>query len=139
MQSNHKARLLIVDQDVNMGKFLSSYLTRRGFEVSNATTTDEALRMFRVFDPVLVLLDISAPGMSDLDTLEQLKRIKPDVSVVLMSAHHDPGTIFRASRLGAGQWFALARRRATRRCSMRPRAPGTGGLASFNRTPSKGS
>ena len=68
---NHKARLLIVDQDVNMGKFLNSYLTRRGFEVSNATTTDEALRMFRVFDPVLVLLDISAPGMSALDTLER--------------------------------------------------------------------
>jgi two-component system response regulator AtoC len=106
MQSNHKARLLIVDQDVNMGKFLSSYLTRRGFEVSNAATTDEALRIFRGFDPVLVLLDISAPGMSDLDTLEQLKRIKPDVSVVLMSAHHDPGTIFRASRLGADDYLS---------------------------------
>ena len=42
MQSNHKSRLLILDQDISMGKFLSSYLTRRGFEVSNATTTDEA-------------------------------------------------------------------------------------------------
>ncbi len=106
MHASHKARLLIVDEDINMGKFLGSYLTRRGFDVSNASTAEEAIRIFRVYAPVLVLLDMSAPGMNSLDTLQRLKQIKPDVSVVLMSAQHDPETVFKASRLGADDYLS---------------------------------
>ncbi len=79
MIPDQKVRALIVDDDVNMGRFLSSYLARRGFDVSNASTGEEAIRMFRVYDPALVLLDLSGSGMSALDTLERIKQIKPEV------------------------------------------------------------
>ena len=106
MIPDKKVRSLIIDDDADMGRFLSSYLARRGFDVSNAATGEEAIRMFRVYDPVLVLLDLSGPGMSALDTLERIKQIKPEAGVVMLSAQHDPELIFRASKLGADDYLS---------------------------------
>src|SRR5947207_12636178 len=90
MLSNAKIRVLIVDDDGSMAKFLGSYLSRRNFEVNTAASGEEAIRMFRVYDPALVLLDVAMPGLGGIDTLERLKQIKPDVSVIMLSAQNDP-------------------------------------------------
>src|ERR1700746_2148647 len=97
--STPKTRVLIVDDDGSMAKFLGSYLSRRNFEVSTAASGEEAIRMFRVYDPGLVLLDVSMPGIGGIDTLERLKQIKPDISVIMLSAQNDPELIFKASKL----------------------------------------
>lgn len=101
MLSNQKTRVLVVDDDAAMAKFLSSYLARRNFDSSTASSGEEAIRMFRVYDPVLVLLDVSMPGMGGLETLERLKQIKPEVLVIILSGQSNPETIFRASKCGA--------------------------------------
>ena len=106
MISDKKVRALVVDDDANMGRFLGSYLARRGFEVSNAATGEEAIRILRVYDPLLVLLDLSASGMGALDVLEKIKQIKPQAGVVMLSAQHDPELIFRASKLGADDYLS---------------------------------
>ena len=105
MAAIQKTRVLIVDDDASMGRFLSSYLTRHGFDVSSAVTGEEAIRMFRVYDPTLVLLDLASTGMGALGTLERIKQIKPDVSVIMLSAQSDPESIFRASKLGADDYL----------------------------------
>src|SRR5664279_2038899 len=101
----HKLRVLVVDDDATMARFLIAHLVRRGFEVSSATSGEEAIRMFRVYDPALVLLDLAEPGANPLDTLERVKQVKPTVSVILLSARHDPDTIFNASKLGADDYL----------------------------------
>ncbi len=101
-----KTRVLVVDDDSTMAKFLSSYLARRDFEVSTASTGEEAIRVFRVYDPSLVLLDMSMPGMDGIDTLERIKQIKPEVSVIMVSGQSTPELIFRASKLGADDYIA---------------------------------
>jgi len=99
-------RVLIADDDTGRGRFLASHLVRRGFEVSSATSGEEALRVLRMQDLTLVLLGLSTPGGSVLDTLEQIKQMKPHVPVVMLSAHHDADTIFNASKLGADAYLA---------------------------------
>jgi len=57
---NHpKIRVLIVDEDAVMAKYLASHLGRRSFDVSVASSDQEALRVFRILDPALVLVDTS--------------------------------------------------------------------------------
>jgi DNA-binding response OmpR family regulator len=80
-----KTRVLVVADDSTMAKTLSSYLARREFEVSTASTGEEAIRVFRVYDPGLVLLDLSAHGMDGIETLERIKQIKPEVAVIMLS------------------------------------------------------
>ena len=105
MVSAQKMRLLIVDEDASLARFLSSYLTRRNFDVSSASSGDEAIRMFRVYDPALVLLDATA-NLSGIDTLERLKQIKPEVAVIMTSNQANPEIIFKASKLGAEDFIA---------------------------------
>jgi DNA-binding NtrC family response regulator len=101
-----KIRVLIVDDDTSMAKYLQSYLARRNFDVSAAGSGEEAIRMFRVYDPTLVLLDLAMPGMNGIDTLERMKQIKPDVSVIMLSAQNNPELIFKASKLGADDYIS---------------------------------
>jgi DNA-binding NtrC family response regulator len=102
----HKVRLLIASDDVARGRGLAAHLARRGFDVTSATGGEEALRVLRLHDPSLVLLDLSTPGMSVLDTLERIKHAKPDVQVLMLSARHDPEIVFNASKLGADDYLA---------------------------------
>ncbi|HYX53416.1 MAG TPA: sigma-54 dependent transcriptional regulator [Candidatus Limnocylindrales bacterium] len=98
---NPKNRVLIVDEDVVMAKYLATHLTRRNFEVAVASSSAEALRIFRNFDPFLVLLDTASRDDSGSDTLQRLKQIKPALSIIVLSASRDPEIIFKASKLGA--------------------------------------
>ena len=99
-----KTRVLIVDEDVSLSRFLQSFLTRRNYDVSAAASGDEAIRMFRVYDPALVLLD-AMPNLAGIETLERLKQIKPEVAVIMTSATSNPEVIFKASKLGAEDYL----------------------------------
>ena len=101
-----KTRVLIVDDDASMARYLSSYLARHNFDVNIVGSGEEAIRMFRVYDPVLVLMDVAMGGMNGLDTLEIIKQIKPDVSVIMISGQNNPELIFRASKLGADDYIS---------------------------------
>jgi two-component system response regulator AtoC len=99
-----KTRVLIVDDDVAMAKYLAGHLSRRGFDVNIVPTGQEALRVFRTFDPQLALLDLSIDTTGDI--LQRLKQIKPALSVMVLSANRDPEAIFRASRQGADDYLS---------------------------------
>ena len=103
---NHKFRVLILDEDLVMAKYLASHLTRRNFEVSLASSDQEAIRLFRSFDPALVLVDISLTGSVGTEILERLKKIKPSVALMVLSASKDPELIFRASKMGADDYLS---------------------------------
>lgn len=102
---NQKTRVLIVDEDHAMAKYLASHLARRNFEVTLASGDQEALRIFRSLDPTLVLLDTSMNSTNGAGILERLKHIKPTVSIVVISASKDPEAIFRVSKLGADEYL----------------------------------
>ena len=102
---NPKLRVLIVDDDPSMARFLTSYLSRQNFEVNTASSGEEAIRLFRVYDPSLVLLDMAMSGMDGMETLERLKQIKPEVSVIIVSGQNSPELIFRASKAGADDYI----------------------------------
>ncbi len=80
--------LLVDDEDIvlEMGK---ASLERHGYEVIVAASGPAALRVFRRepsrFD--LVILDLSMPGMGGEEVLPELKRIRPEVRVVISSGY----------------------------------------------------
>jgi DNA-binding NtrC family response regulator len=106
MVPHPKIRVLVVDDDAHAGRSRTAHLVRRGFEVSSAASGEEARRMFRVYDPALVLLDLSSSGSDALDTLERLKQIKPEVAVIMLSSEHSTQVIFTASKLGADDYLS---------------------------------
>ena len=105
MNSSQKLRVLVVNDDLALGRMLATQMLRRGFEVSSASSGDEALRVLASFDPSLIFLDLSLPGMATLDMLSRIRLARPDASVLIISSRNDPDTIFNASKLGADDYI----------------------------------
>ena len=79
---NTKARILLVDDDPNWVRAVSRTLNSAGYEVLEASTARDGLRLAKEHRPDLVLLDVALP---DADGIELCNRIKADLET--MRAH----------------------------------------------------
>ena len=67
------AKILIIDDDVELCELVGEYLTREGFEVEAAHNGDKGLERALSGEHALVVLDIMLPGMTGLDVLRRLR------------------------------------------------------------------
>jgi UDP-3-O-acyl N-acetylglucosamine deacetylase len=91
----------VVDDEASIRKTLEAILRDEGADVLLAGDGESALSMVVKQKPDLVLLDIWLPGRDGLETLERLKRIAPDVAVIMISGHATIATAIMATRMGA--------------------------------------
>lgn len=66
-------RILVIDDEPQMRRFMRTTLTSAGYEIDDAKTGEEALKKVREFHPDLVLLDINMPGMGGLATCREIR------------------------------------------------------------------
>jgi two-component system NtrC family response regulator len=85
--------ILIVDDEKNYLVVIEALLSPEGYEIMTADNARTALRLIEESDLDLVLTDMKMPGMNGMELLEQFKRLKPEVPVIMMTAY---GTIERA-------------------------------------------
>src|SRR2546426_1614167 len=93
--------ILIVDDEPGIQATLRGVLEDEGYRVTAVGSGADALSVFADEAPELVFLDIWMPGKDGLETLADLKRLRPDVAVVMISGHGTIETAVRATRLGA--------------------------------------
>jgi two-component system NtrC family response regulator len=82
--------LLIVDDEKNYLVVLEALLSPEGYEIMTSDKAQDALRLLQEADVDLVLTDMKMPGMSGMELLEEAKKVKPEVPVIMMTAY---GTI----------------------------------------------
>ena len=82
-----KDRVLVVDDEENIGALLSATLRLTGFEVDVARDAAEALRAADRFEPDLVILDVMLP---DLDGFEVARRLRADGAAPARPLPHRP-------------------------------------------------
>jgi two-component system nitrogen regulation response regulator NtrX len=80
---------------------LGSILQDEGYEVAVAKSGVEALKIYTVDPPDLMLLDIWMPEMDGLETLRRVKELVPTAQVMVMSGHGSIETAVKAIKLGA--------------------------------------
>ncbi|MDH6181937.1 LmbE family N-acetylglucosaminyl deacetylase/CheY-like chemotaxis protein [Microbacteriaceae bacterium SG_E_30_P1] len=81
-------RVLVVDDDPDVALYVSTVLERRGpFVVRTAGDAFAALAAVEAFVPHVVVTDIEMPGMTGLEFMGKLNEIRPDVPVVVVTAH----------------------------------------------------
>ena len=90
-----------MDDEKDIRISLTGILEDEGYQVLTADNGIEALECARLELPDLVLLDIWMPGMDGLETLEKLKTLFPQVTVIMISGHGTIETAVRATKLGA--------------------------------------
>lgn len=98
-------KLVVVDDELEICDFLSSFFEERGFDVRTAGSGDEAVRVVGEFQPHLVLLDVQMPGMNGISALRQIKQKHPSVKVIMVTAVETKEKIEEALRNGADNYI----------------------------------
>ncbi|MES2657951.1 MAG: response regulator transcription factor [Verrucomicrobiota bacterium] len=93
--------------------------------VAACETGEEALKVLPRHAPAVVLMDIQLPSMSGIECVEQLKKLLPNVLVIMVTVYEDPDRIFSALRAGASGY--LLKRSATEQVLTAIRDVGKGG------------
>ncbi len=88
-----------------MRLFLRDFLSDRDFDVETACSGEEALQKFPDCKPEIMLLDIMMPGMDGLQCLEEVKKISPSTTVIMITALKDEARMSKAKKLGAHDYI----------------------------------
>ena len=82
-------RILVVDDEYAIRILLNNFLEGQGFDVRLAEDGQEASRIFKEFQPDLILTDIMMPMENGLSLVARLREINPSIQVIYLSAWLD--------------------------------------------------
>ena len=97
--SGHK--ILIVEDDKKMREALHQIMRDEGYVVESAKSGEEALRCVKEKDYDMVISDIKLPGIDGMEVLKTVRKYKPDISVVLITAYATVDSAVKAMKEGA--------------------------------------
>ena len=94
--------VLVVDDEALIRWSLTEALTESGFVVRQAASGRDARAVLASFDgqPLIVVLDLRLPDVADLSLLREIRTARPDVPVIVMTAHGSPEALAQATALG---------------------------------------
>lgn len=105
------SKILIVDDDRTLLRFVGEYLEEEGHDVLTAASGQAALRAFFEARPDLVFLDVMMPGMDGWEVCARLRELS-DAPIVMLTAKTDEPDKLRGFRLGVDDYitkpFSLA-------------------------------
>ena len=120
----HPVRVLVVDDEPQIHRFLTPSLTVSGFEVVTAATGQDAMRQMGGSAPAVVLLDLGLPDMDGKDVIAHIRR-RSDVPIIVLSARDREAEKIAALDLGADDYvnkpFAIGELLARLRSVLRRR------------------
>jgi DNA-binding response OmpR family regulator len=94
-------RVLVVDDEPDAVELLREFLTAKGYEVTDASDGEEALRRVKEDRPHLILLDVRMPKLNGLEVLKRVREIDREVGVIMVTAVNEEDTGREALKLGA--------------------------------------
>ncbi len=100
------ATVLVVDDEPSIRRLLTFHLERDGHRVATAVSGEEALERIGDGAPDLVLLDLMLPGIDGLETLARIRRVHPELPVIVLTAHGSVENAVEAMKLGAQDFLA---------------------------------
>ena len=98
-------KILVVDDEASMTQFLSIVLKKEGFQVTAVNSGAEALERARAESFDVAITDFKMPGADGIEVLSSLKKIDPNLPVILMTAYASQKSAIEAVNLGAFQYL----------------------------------
>jgi two-component system, response regulator, stage 0 sporulation protein F len=93
-------KILVVDDQFGVRRLLFETFQDDKHEVAMAEDGAEALQLLIDFKPDLILMDMKMPRMNGMETLEQIRALDCQVSVIMMTAYGDSQNMEQAKDLG---------------------------------------
>jgi signal transduction histidine kinase/CheY-like chemotaxis protein len=81
------SRILVVDDEHDVVEALTHSLSRRGYEVESAMTGEEGIAKAKNSNFDVVLMDINLPGLNGIQSLEQIKKVSPEIEAIMVTGY----------------------------------------------------
>ncbi|MBS1819548.1 MAG: sigma-54-dependent Fis family transcriptional regulator [Acidobacteria bacterium] len=101
MPNTRKGSILVVDDEEIMREILETLLTREGYDVKLAASGEEGLELARSLPFDAAVVDIMMPGISGIETLDELRRIDEELPVIIITAYASVESAIAAMKTGA--------------------------------------
>jgi len=93
--------ILVVEDGQSQREMLRDFLAEEGFAIAEAENGEKAVQQVKDGHYDLLLLDYKMPGLNGMEVLEQVKRINPEIDIVMMTAYGTIETAVDAMKAGA--------------------------------------
>jgi DNA-binding NtrC family response regulator len=93
-------KVLLVDDETDFANTLAQRLKMRNLKVGTAYDGEEALTMVKEDEPDVVVLDLRMPGMDGMKVLQEMRKVYPDIRVIVLTGHGTDKDEEEAKRLG---------------------------------------
>lgn len=100
------AQILIVEDDAKLRMVLREIITKEGHYVDSVETGEAALAKAGGTDYDLIITDLRLPGIDGMDVLKAIRKSRPDISVIMITAYATIDTAVEAMREGAEDYIA---------------------------------
>ncbi len=100
----YRYRILIIDDDRLLQNSLNNILSEK-YETLIAGSGEKGLEILKNHEVDLVLLDIRLPGMDGVATLKEIRQIRDDVVIIMMTAYEDIKTVITSMKAGASDYL----------------------------------
>lgn len=100
-----RMKLLIVEDNCELAKDLSRFLTENGFLVETSDTLTSAVDKVSVYDYDLIILDLGLPDGSGLDLIHTIKKLKKDPGILIVTAKNAVEDKVTGLELGADDFI----------------------------------
>jgi LmbE family N-acetylglucosaminyl deacetylase/CheY-like chemotaxis protein len=105
MEASQPGRILLIDDDPELGWYLARVLTGAGFEVTHELDSASALQRIEAQDWDLLITDIELPGMNGIELLERVRQLEPDLPVAVLTGHPTVDYAVSALRSAAAEFL----------------------------------
>lgn len=95
------AKILIIDDSIVARMSLKSCIPKEGHEITEATDGASGIELFNTFKPDVTFLDLTMPGMDGTQALREMKLIRPEGVIIILTADIQKRTIEMVNDLGA--------------------------------------
>jgi DNA-binding response OmpR family regulator len=93
--------ILVIDDEVAVNNNIRKILARKGYQVDQATTKEEAVEKIQAKTYLLVLLDLKIPGVKGLELLKAVHDKNPATRVIIITGYASIETAVESARMGA--------------------------------------
>jgi two-component system response regulator HydG len=100
------AKLLVIEDDHDMGRLLKSFLHKNGYEVELASNGSKGIISFNASPADLVLCDYRLGDMDGIEVLRKIQETEPAVPFIIMTGYSDIRTAVNVMKLGAFDYLA---------------------------------
>ena len=102
---NDKKRILVIEDDEEMRSLLKDFIEGEGYEADSVDNGSEAFRRV-VKEPFdLIITDIRMPGLTGLDILPGLKKLRPEASIIVITAFGSEEVFHKSLERGADAYL----------------------------------